>query len=257
MMIINSYRYASTAAWTPADLANLLAWFDASDTGTITESGGSVSQWDDKSGNANHVTQGTGSDQPTTRAVTLNSLNVISTNDSSDYLNKSSFDIGTSGNLMIATVLRMGNSALSFSWMFAMDAVNDFQVGKNTDSGVYVTIVSGNLGILTDSGSNNWADTDIIVSVVFDFSNTSFDLYVNGTNEITSNLYNLKIDQLTNLILLNRRLLGRSLDGYMGEYITGLDIDTTSRQKAEGYLAHKWGLTANLPAGHPYKSTAP
>ncbi len=32
---------------------------------------------------------------------------------------------------------------------------------------------------------------------------------------------------------------------------------TTERQKFEGYLAHKWGLTANLPAGHPYKLVEP
>ena len=25
----------------------------------------------------------------------------------------------------------------------------------------------------------------------------------------------------------------------------------------EGYLAHKWGLTARLPSDHPYKSSAP
>jgi hypothetical protein len=29
------------------------------------------------------------------------------------------------------------------------------------------------------------------------------------------------------------------------------------RQKIEGYLAHKWSLQGLLPAGHPYKSTAP
>jgi hypothetical protein len=28
-------------------------------------------------------------------------------------------------------------------------------------------------------------------------------------------------------------------------------------EKAEGYLAHKWGLTSNLPVSHPYKNTAP
>ena len=27
--------------------------------------------------------------------------------------------------------------------------------------------------------------------------------------------------------------------------------------KVEGYLAHKWGLTANLPSGHPYKTSMP
>ena len=28
-------------------------------------------------------------------------------------------------------------------------------------------------------------------------------------------------------------------------------------EKAEGYLAHKWGMTSNLPVSHPYKNTAP
>ena len=29
------------------------------------------------------------------------------------------------------------------------------------------------------------------------------------------------------------------------------------RQKLEGYLAHKWGLTASLPNDHPYKVNVP
>lgn len=34
-------------------------------------------------------------------------------------------------------------------------------------------------------------------------------------------------------------------------------LSTTDRQKLEGYLAHKWGMAANLPSDHPYKSAAP
>jgi hypothetical protein len=34
-------------------------------------------------------------------------------------------------------------------------------------------------------------------------------------------------------------------------------LTTTNRQLMEGYLAWKWGLQANLPSGHPYKSAAP
>ena len=30
-----------------------------------------------------------------------------------------------------------------------------------------------------------------------------------------------------------------------------------SVEKAEGYLAHKWGLEGNLVSSHPYKSTPP
>jgi hypothetical protein len=32
---------------------------------------------------------------------------------------------------------------------------------------------------------------------------------------------------------------------------------TADRQKSEGYLAWKWGLTGNLSSSHPYKFAAP
>jgi hypothetical protein len=59
---------------------------DASDTATITESGGSVSQWNDKSGNNRHVTQGTGIKQPTTGSETKNGRNVIVFDGTNDEL---------------------------------------------------------------------------------------------------------------------------------------------------------------------------
>jgi len=34
-------------------------------------------------------------------------------------------------------------------------------------------------------------------------------------------------------------------------------MNTTQRQELEGYLAWKWGLQGNLPAGHPYISYSP
>jgi len=56
--------------------ATCVAWYDASDSDSITTSTG-VSQWNDKSGNANHVSQGTGSKQPTVLSATQNSLDGI------------------------------------------------------------------------------------------------------------------------------------------------------------------------------------
>lgn len=46
-------------------IPNLGLWLDGSDSSTITHLLGSVSQWDDKSGNDYHATQGTASLQPT------------------------------------------------------------------------------------------------------------------------------------------------------------------------------------------------
>jgi hypothetical protein len=33
--------------------------------------------------------------------------------------------------------------------------------------------------------------------------------------------------------------------------------DFTHLEKAEGYLAHKWGLEGNLNSSHPYRNTPP
>lgn len=68
----------------PTDISNLAVWYDPSDTGSITESSGSVSQLNDKSGANNHATQGTADKQPTTGVTTLNSLNTLGYD--SDYL---------------------------------------------------------------------------------------------------------------------------------------------------------------------------
>jgi hypothetical protein len=34
-------------------------------------------------------------------------------------------------------------------------------------------------------------------------------------------------------------------------------MDISEQQKIEGFLANKWGLTADLPLDHPYKNNAP
>jgi hypothetical protein len=78
--------------FTPASL-NPYAWFDAADPTTITESGGFVSQWNDKSGNARNVSQAVGANQPATGASTLNGLNVLTFDGSNDVLTSASNSI--------------------------------------------------------------------------------------------------------------------------------------------------------------------
>ena len=68
---------ASGHQWGPLDVAPMTYWLDASDTSTITSSGGAVSQWTDKISSAAFV-QATGANKPTTGAATLNGLNVLS-----------------------------------------------------------------------------------------------------------------------------------------------------------------------------------
>jgi hypothetical protein len=71
--------------FTPA-LLRPVAWYDAADTATITESSGAVSQWNDKSGNGYNILQATGANQPTTGTRTQNNRNVIDFDGSNDQL---------------------------------------------------------------------------------------------------------------------------------------------------------------------------
>ena len=61
----------------PLNLPNLKAWYDASDTSTISVSSTRVTQWDDKSGNTYNLTQATDALRPYSGTRTVNSLNAI------------------------------------------------------------------------------------------------------------------------------------------------------------------------------------
>ena len=111
------------AGFSPSDIADLALWLDASDETTITESGGSVSQWSDKSGNGNHATQGTGANQPTTGG-TLNGKNALTfvgtdpnffslTSDISRSNGYTVFFVGENTNTANGTIIGGGVDSLS------------------------------------------------------------------------------------------------------------------------------------------------
>ena len=77
---VSSYQPFSPLALQPR------LWLDASDLTTITESGGAVSEWRDKSGNGYAFTQATSTAQPTTGTTTQNGLNVISFDGVDDFM---------------------------------------------------------------------------------------------------------------------------------------------------------------------------
>lgn len=70
-------RFSDGVNWSPLSISGLAVWLDASDAATITSSSGAISQWNDKSGNANHFVQATGAAKPTTGINSTNGLNVV------------------------------------------------------------------------------------------------------------------------------------------------------------------------------------
>ena len=80
-------------------------------------------------------------------------------------------------------------------------------------------------------------------------------LMLNG-NEIKQFAYDN--DTANNPAYLGTRAaVAPTLNGTIYEAICFINSSDDDRQKAEGYLAHKYGIQANLPSDHPYKTTAP
>lgn len=264
MMILNSYRFGGGAppAWSPANLASLFAWYDASDLSTITESGGAVSQWDDKSGNGIHVSNATAAEQPTTGTRTQNSLNVLD------------FDGGDA--LRNTTGLSFLNDAYQENTVFFviksdLDEIANYYLGLANDGNIprrwfLDTRTTPNRleGVIVDGGSvflNLSSKLDLNTNILMTAGDTVNEHgYRNGTfeNSVAITGTNYSNNAYLNIGCLFGNSTTPAMDGYICEIvICNAFLSTTDRQKAEGYLAHKWGLTANLPAAHPYKMVAP
>jgi len=91
---------SSKSVWgfDPRTIPGCQLWLDGADTNSLTLSGSSVTQWNDKSGNGYNFTQATSGNQPTYSSASLNSLNTITfTASNSTYL------LGTASTNFIGT----------------------------------------------------------------------------------------------------------------------------------------------------------
>ena len=80
-------------------------------------------------------------------------------------------------------------------------------------------------------------------------------LMVDGA-EIKQFLYDNSTDN-NPAYLGTRAAVAPTLNATVYEAICFLNSSDADRQKAEGYLAHKYGIQANLPSDHPYKTIVP
>jgi hypothetical protein len=76
----------ASAGGKPAPVPGYKVWLDASDISTITQVSNAVSAWTDKSVNAYVFEQLTATAKPTTNTRTINSLNVLDFDGTSDFL---------------------------------------------------------------------------------------------------------------------------------------------------------------------------
>lgn len=258
--------------WTPSQLgASLSLWLDADDASTITESGGLVSQWDDKSGDGNHMTQGTGSAQPTYAATGFNSMPALQFNTDKYLGNSSPSGLDSQGDLFYASVFQITTSSSYRMIMGGRGAFNEAagangipilqQLGTSPQLGIHNTGVAATLirVVVTDITQGHLATVGRAGGIIGNGGTVT--VTASGASSSYSTTGTQTWNSAANAVFQigGRQQSGTSwLLGSISECIAMQRNATTGeREKVEGYLAHKWDLTADLPASHPYKTVAP
>ena len=163
----------------PDEVSGLQLWLDASDAstlydatvgGSLVDDDGAVARWEDKSGNANHATQGTVANQPYRRATEINGLDVIDFDGSAHYLNLSSAI--TESTLTVFTVFQRATAGID---SFALGGTLSSEYSPfwyNLNNTYFASVEIG--GASTDTG-------DFVFSGVM--NDTDVDLWLNGASE--------------------------------------------------------------------------
>lgn len=266
-------------AWTPAQLSGLALWLDADDASTITLNGSTVSQWNDKSGNGRNASQATAANQPTYLATGFNGKPTLQ-NSLTSALELGTTSLGRNvGGITCAIVgshaagvvfnqnsneIFVGNgippgSATRFAmtpYSSVSTAVKFAITGRRLDGDAF-----GGQSSSTDSLAKRglpWiriAERNYSAGLVNHWTDGTQDL-TDGTVETqgagnTSDTDSVRTSLFTGAAAVP---IGTKLSEIV---LTHSTMTNEDRQKLEGYLAWKWGLEANLPAGHPYKNAAP
>lgn len=286
-VIINQHNFGG---WTPARLS-LALWLDGADASTLYDatSGGSlvaadgtVARWEDKSGNARHATQSTSGSRPQRKVAYEGGVDSLLFDGSADSMALTAdLDISTHTVICVAkntatiTTATTAQTILAGgSWVSPSTTTSDWLLGAGSTTGSIANERLTNLA-LANNGSNVVAiygrgktnanvSTAMIIASQYSPGGTfvgrlnGADDYATATTPGTFASSNTRYPTAMRSIG-NRQSTGGSFwNGSISEIIIVQSVLSASDiERCEGYLAHKRGMTANLPAGHPYKTVAP
>ena len=242
------------ASFSPANLSSLNLWLDASDSSKIAVSAPNiVSTVTDKSSNG-YVFNVGGPGSVGTNIGNMNGLNTIEFDGSSYLLSSAPFIIGNNFSMFVVAEID------------SVDNVNDSLISMRGGSGpnwqidagggqsnFNIRLFGGNLTTKNFSASHEPGPA--IFEFVFNLSAGTAEVLLDGVS-LGTTPYSAGTGASNSLAIFANRALSQRIDGRVGEVIaTSSVLTNTQRQKVEGYLAEKWGLS--LQNSHPYKDGLP
>ena len=263
---INSTTTTVISTFNPTTLSGTLLWLDANDpynNGSKPSNSTPLTTWYDRSGNGNNVTYDTGG---------TNTGATVSTN---QWI--------TNGLNSLPSVFFYGNCRYYGNFAALTNQLHFFGVATlNSASQYYGRLIGMGIGTMASNGGDPLAfcrnggttydlqrpNTNLVNNSVTYDAPYIWEAWFDGTNAntvvISGNTTTIKSTAYSANLLYNFFTLGSAPSrndntaGYMSEIILyNKALNTTDRQKIEGYLAWKWGIQGNLPTSHPYYSASP
>jgi hypothetical protein len=204
--------------------------------------------------------------------------------------------VGTQSNATIQTNYQNGLSAVNFAGINVYRSVNGtgvypsdvyilvalkslvrmdvIAIGTATGAGNFNSLTFGeHTALRWHNGSDNFNRTPLMVSPTnetstslllmnWSLANNNFVIRRNGVQLVTTASYTYTLTAPSSIQIGFRHTELTSttlpLNAFVAEVLAyNRQLDLAERQQVEGYLANKWGLQANLPATHPFRTLGP
>jgi hypothetical protein len=259
----------AVSGWTPSEISTRL-WLDANEASTFSLLGNSVFQWRDRSGNTRHATQSTSTSRPTRATSSQFGVAPLEVNRSVVY-----FD-GENDHLTFGSGLLNGVTTLTVAMVVTAPGgqVNRAVLGPAGTFGVGLELIYGTgattgvpqirlnaLSPLSFAGATQplWSNNNTATISTITITTAQTSAWRNGSTAGTAGAgTGAGLGAVGTYALGLYFSTAQSVKMGLAEFIVAEGVVSTAiRQKLEGYLAHKWGLTGSLPSGHPYKTTVP
>lgn len=228
----------------PDEIADLVGWYDPSDTDNITLSAGRVATLADKSNAGSNATQGTTAQQPTLTTasfggrealsftgaeyLTIPGLAAVFSGDDKAFSIHCAFQGSQTGRVLFAA--SRSTASAPVLWL-GLHTTNEFRVLRRADDNGFQIV--------------DFAQTDTSDHVLsFIFTGTTFSMWVDGVmvvDGLTLNTNQMTIDQFTIGTYLSPTNPILNFIGRMGEFVVYNRANTAQEIKdIQRYLGYRW-----------------
>ena len=231
--------FGGGAAFSPADISDLYAWYDMSEVSTITKDGSNrVSKVENKEGTtARDLLQSTGGDQPLWVSASRNGLDVVDFDDDRWLQTSSALtEIDQPVTAFIVLETPAGDAGNDKWWYNShSDTSQNFATYSNEDAAdTFAVRVSNVLDVSFADGAGVWQ------YVTTQFNTTATKLRMNGVEKLSGDV---GTEGFSGLFLGGYSDIGNNLNTPIGEFIIYNKLVSGSELTSmETYLKDKWGF---------------